>query len=92
MSDLNHDLFKRHLSNGTACNCGFPIENANHFLLNCPLYQQVRNRTIALLSNDVKSNVTTLLCGSESKTCNENFEILRTVGEFVVESNRFTHD
>ena len=92
MSDLNDDLFKRHLSNSTSCNCGFPIENANHYLLHCPFYQQVRTQTITLLPNDVKSNVTTLLCGSENKTCSENSEILQTVAKYVLESNRFAHD
>ena len=33
MSNLNHDLTKRHLSTDPACSCGHPNETAEQFLL-----------------------------------------------------------
>eukprot|EP00745_Piridium_sociabile_P017482 TRINITY_DN2628_c1_g1_i3.p2 TRINITY_DN2628_c1_g1~~TRINITY_DN2628_c1_g1_i3.p2 ORF type:complete len:134 (+),score=4.44 TRINITY_DN2628_c1_g1_i3:650-1051(+) len=33
MSDLNHDLFRRHLTNSSSCDCGSAIEDAAHFLI-----------------------------------------------------------
>ena len=45
MSDLNSDLFNRHLSDNIPCVCTSPEEDANHYLLNCPLYENVRKLT-----------------------------------------------
>ena len=35
ISDLNGDLFKRHLTNDKSCACGHILEDAQHFLLEC---------------------------------------------------------
>jgi len=46
MSDLQNDLFNRHLSDIKTCHCGANKEDAVHYLLNCPLYHQIRQETI----------------------------------------------
>ena len=89
MSDLNNDLFHRHLRNNPTCNCGSAVEDTYHFLLVCPLYQQARNLTISLLPNEIKNNVTTLLSGSPHRNIQANREILATVCNFISLSNRF---
>ena len=46
MSDLNFDLFSRHLIDNPSCACGHPFETAEHFLLFCPNNQNERINTI----------------------------------------------
>ena len=46
MSDLNSDLYRRHLTQDKRCSCGFRDENAKHFLLDCQLYNNIRLVTI----------------------------------------------
>ena len=92
MSNLNDDLFKRHLSNTSACTCGAPTENAKHFLIECPLYHNPRTQTIDMLSDDVRTNVRVLLFGSQYKNQYENSEILATVGRFLELTKRFETD
>ena len=89
MSDLQYDLFRRHLSNSTACACGFEIEDAQQFLLHCPLFNQARNQTIVLLPNEVKMGINVLLFGSDIKTYSENSEIFTTVSNLIQKSERF---
>ena len=89
MSDLQCDLYRRHLSNSTACACGFEIENAQHFLLHCPIFDQARNQTIALLPNEIKMDINILLFGSDIKTYLENSDIFTTVSNFIQKSERF---
>ena len=91
MSDLNDDLFKRHILNSSVCSCNAPVEDACHFLMHCPLFQQFRAQTIELLPDDVKTNVSLLLFGSSDKNLNENRTILESVSEFIELSNRFTN-
>ena len=89
MSDLNNDLFHRHLTNNRSCNCGHPVEDATHFLLTCPTYQLARNQTIQLLPNDIKNNIDALLLGSPGKTTQQNKDILITICNFISFSNHF---
>ena len=89
MSDLNNDLFKRHLTDDPACDCGYDIEDAAHFLVHCPLHQHARVLTIGQLAIEVQSNTSTLLFGNNRKTTNENMEILLKVGNFVNLSEGF---
>ena len=42
ISDLNNDLYCRHLSTDQSCSCGFPCEDAEHFLLHCSNFDHVR--------------------------------------------------
>ena len=92
MSDLQYDLHRRHLSNSTACACGFEIEDAKHYLLHCPLFNQARNQTIVLLPNEVKMDINILLFGSNIKTYSENSDIFHTVSNFITMSERFVSD
>ena len=48
MSKLNYDLKTRHLTADTACTCGHPCETAEHYLLYCPKYTDIRKGTIII--------------------------------------------
>ena len=49
MSNLNNDLVNRHLSTDPKCSCGYSRETAEHYLLHCPKYINIRARTILTL-------------------------------------------
>ena len=65
MSDLNSDLFERHLSDNLPCACTSPLENAIHlFLLNYPLNGNVRKFSVGILP-PITQNCQTLLRGND---------------------------
>ena len=88
MSDLNSDLFHRHLSDNIPCACTSPEENANHYLLNCPLYENVRKLTIGILP-PIAQNCQTLLRGNVLFSYSFNTYIFLTVQDFITSSGRF---
>ena len=45
-SKLNFDLFSLHVIDSPACPCWHIREDSNHYLLQCPLYFQARNKII----------------------------------------------
>ena len=92
MSDLKHDLFRRHITNDPICSCGDGIEDARHFLLECPLLQDARARTLEPLLNEIGNNEKILLFGDINKNIFENKEIFHVVGKFIFASKRFSKD
>ena len=64
ISDLNYDLFRRHLLEDPMCSCGYTAETSKHFLLHCPLYNSIRNKTINKLDENER-NINTLLFGND---------------------------
>ena len=46
---LNDHLFRYGLVDTPSCTCGSNTESSRHFLLHCPIYTNIRNRTIAQL-------------------------------------------
>ena len=64
MSDLNFELYSRHLTDNPSCACGHPFETAEHFFLFCPNYQNERvNMTMHL--EDKHLDFHTLLFGDQ---------------------------
>ena len=88
MSDLNNDLFSRHLSDNPMCSCGLDRESAEHYLLYCSTYNNLRANTIHSLP-DHSINITSLLKGDPSLNLKENERIFRCVHAFIRESERF---
>ena len=41
ISDLNYDLFRRHLLKDPICSCGYTAATSEHFLLHCPFYNSI---------------------------------------------------
>ena len=57
-------------------------EKKYHFLLKCPLHNQLRDQTITLLPEDIKNDVTSLISGNTNKSVRENGETFSVVGKF----------
>ena len=88
MSNLNYDLYQRHLATNSVCACGHPSETAEHYLLVCPLYTNARTETFSAIHVNILS-VDTLLNGSELLTIKENEDIFKAVHQFISKSDRF---
>ena len=87
MSLLNNDLVNRHLNADTKCSCGYCRETAEHYLLHCPNYSNIRARTIRTLPSG-QTDIRTLLCGNFDLRLPENKVIFLTVHEFMKLSKR----
>ena len=88
MSDLNSDLFRRHLTQDKSCSCGFRDENEKHFLLDCQLYNNIRLVTINNLP-PITRKFDTLLNGRTEFSLAFNTFITLIVYEFITLSKRF---
>ena len=86
---LNDHLFRYGLVDTPSCICGANIESSRHFLLHCPIYINIRNRTIGQLQLKYNVNYQILLYGSDRFSLNQNEDIFLTVQQFLLESNRF---
>ena len=86
ISNLNYDLFRRHLINDPACSCGYAAETSEHFLLYCPIYNDIRNQSINNLN---VQDVSILLFGSSNLSVPENNKIFLNVQTFISLSKRF---
>jgi hypothetical protein len=49
-SSLGADLFRANIISDPSCACGCPLEDAVHYLLECPLYTNARMQLIIQLS------------------------------------------
>ena len=78
ISDLNYDLFRRHLLQDPMCSCGYTSE---HFLLHCPLYNSIRNKTVNKLDENER-NINTLLFGNDQLHLETNKKIFAVVHDF----------
>ena len=88
MSDLNSDLFKRHLLDNPACTCGFRTETANHYLLFCSRFANIRRQTINTLPQEHRT-INTLLNGSADLSLQENENLFDVIHNFIRDSRRF---
>ena len=88
MSDLNFDLFNRHLIPNKSCRCGFAVESSRHYFLDCPLYNHARASTINKIP-PVLRNVSIILGGSNRLDIDTNRLIFSYVHNFIVLSKRF---
>ena len=85
MSDLNAHLFQRHISDNCSCACGYELENARHYLLDCPLYAQQRTALQPYLRYPLRD----LLNGNPSFSRQDNENMFTAVQLFIRESRRF---
>jgi hypothetical protein len=87
-SNLNSDLYNNYVSETNLCTCG-QIENANHYLLYCPLYKLLRDAT--LFSIPFHLDIDTLLYGNAHYDNNTNNMITLAVHSFIQLSKRFSN-
>ena len=88
MSNLNFDLFNRHLSDLKSCQCGANEENANHYFLKCKLFDQVRQMTLHTLP-PIALTLDTLLHGNPNYSLAFNKYIFSIAHEYILLTNRF---
>ena len=81
ISDLNYVLFRCHLLENPMCSCGYTAETSEHFLLHCPLYNSIRNKTINEL-DEMERNINTLLFGNDQLHLETNKKIFAIVHNF----------
>ena len=88
MSNLNYDLYTRHLSNDPSCACSFPNETSEHFLLHCPLYTRQRAITISSIPPH-QISIQNLLHGNTLLDTETNAKIFETAQRFISLTKRF---
>jgi hypothetical protein len=89
-SKLNSHLFKLHVSNSRACSCGFNNEDANHYLLVCPMYANERNVMLRGINNlgILNCNVEMLIKGSEMLDFDTNVSLFDIVFTYIESTGR----
>ena len=88
MSDLNHDLYMRHLKEDPTCSCNCGNETSEHYLLSCQNYANQRRSTINQLPLNMR-NIEILLFGNGDLSADENIALFTTVHSFIKDSGRF---
>ena len=68
--------------------CG-EVEDSRHFLLECNLYQDIRNDMLAAVSRICLPTLNSLLYGSTAVSVNDNIMIFKVVQTFILKSKRF---
>ena len=84
-TDLNYHLFERYLREDTACDCGAPVEDPNHYFRICPLYKALRHEIFGMHIPSLE----TLLYGAYNRSNAYNISVFTKVEEFIIRSERF---
>ena len=85
-SSLRKHLYDKNLVTDPFCSCG-DVESTSHFLLQCPMYDVIRNDTILKLNYNI--NVDMLLYGDPVLSDIQNSGIFSVVQKFIVLTKRF---
>jgi hypothetical protein len=90
-SPLNADLCNiLHVIDSPLCPCGQGLpEDAKHFFMKCPLYDQIRLELNLNLLPYVINNVDYLLFGVPNEEYKDNIKIFTAVQKFIRDSRRF---
>ncbi len=89
-SPLNADLYRVNLSNDPGCECGYPLEDSLHYLLECPRFSVCRNQNIGQLRQiGIEPDIEILLFGSDNMSEESNTTIFKHVHNFILHSNPF---
>ena len=86
-SILKSHLYNKNIIDNNLCSCG-KIETTNHFLLHCPLYDELRTNTLYRLPYLL--NIKLLLFGDETLTYSQNRDIFLAVQKYIIVSKRFS--
>ena len=88
-SSLGADLFRANIISDPSCACGCPLEDAIHYLLECPLYTNARMQLIMSITPYTVISNENLLFGSDNLTDENNLIVFRNVQKYIHHSNRF---
>ena len=90
-SNLNAHLYELHVVDQPTCYCGYRYEDARHYLLFCPLYNDLRELLITFFDeHNLHLNVKTLLYGIKDESLELNLQIFELVHFFISQSERFS--
>ena len=87
-SSLNYDIFLRRLNDSSLCTYG-DLANAEHFLLQCPFYQQQRLALVQSISQHCQISSDLLLYGDTSMPLDINRLIFEAVQKCIQDTKRF---
>ena len=88
-SALNQDLYRVNLIESPSCACGHPRENTYHYLMECPLYTNLRDEMLNKLRHYYPVTLDILVSGNTALSAAENKNIFQIVQTYIRESNRF---
>jgi hypothetical protein len=88
-SSLGADLFRANIINDLSCPCGCTLEDAIHYLLECPLYANARMQLFMNSTPHTVISIENLLFGSDNLTDENNLIVLRNVQKYIHHTNRF---
>ncbi len=89
-SKLNFDLhFNLHVSKSPACICGARYEDATHFFLWCPRFDNIRQELLYDIRGVMPINAKNLLYGNENFNKESNERVFKAVHHFIMKSERF---
>ena len=89
-SNLNADLFRVNLINDPGCVCGWVLEDAIHFFLECCLYVEAREQLTNNLQFLDSLPIESLLFGDDSLSEEQNAQIFKSVQLYIKQTKRFT--
>ena len=91
-SNLKAHLHLLHVVDSPSCQCGHNMEDNNHYLLKCPLYNTMRNKMFNIVSQYVPyANIDEyiLLFGDNEISTENNLEIFKAVHSYIKGTARF---
>ena len=88
-SNLHFDLFNNHLRESPNCDCGYEIENAEHYFFQCHLFIEHRIQMFHLIRKFHPLSVNKLLFGDISLNDTDNVNIFEAVQLFIKNTRRF---
>jgi hypothetical protein len=87
-SKLKADLcYNLHVVNNPSCTCGATNENAKHFVLYCPLYNNIRVIMVNKINNKMPVMAHNILIGRDKYNVNVTRRVLKAVQEFISDSH-----
>ena len=78
----------KNIINDPYCECG-EIEDTEHYLLNCNLYQNLREELLNTVATYCQPTLNVLLYGNANLSDSENKTIFSAVQEFILKTKRF---
>ena len=88
-SSLGADLFRTNIINDPSCPCECLLEDAIHYLLECPLYTNARMQLFMNITPYTVISIETLLFGSDNLTDETNLIVITNVQIYIYHTNGF---
>jgi hypothetical protein len=88
-ADLNLNLYERNLEPSPTCLCGAPEESTEHFLVECPDYDQEHTDLRNKIGPGIHITRDLLLKGDPNLMDGTNLRIAKATQEYIIETKRF---